>query len=276
MVHSSHITNLTIRALGSGSSGNCFLVEAAGEALLIDCGLPVKPLLQLLQQRGIDPRRLSAILLTHEHAVHVRALNFVSTRFDVPVVSNRATLAAATEAVGTLRERPVATGSLVTAGPFEIGTFPVAHRVRETIGFLIHYRDRRICYLTDTGHVPETAIEPMELADLLIVEANHDVERVKRSRYPERLKARILAPTGHLSNRAAAETLAKVLDPVRQTVWLAHLSAVTNSPRLARTTILSHLAVAGIRDAKVGVAERDRPSLVWHSSQAGYQTRFNF
>ena len=41
MVLSSHITNLTIRALSSGSSGNCFLVEASGDALLIDCGLPV-------------------------------------------------------------------------------------------------------------------------------------------------------------------------------------------------------------------------------------------
>jgi phosphoribosyl 1,2-cyclic phosphodiesterase len=272
----SHIASLSIRALGSGSSGNCFLVEAAGEALLIDCGLPVKPLLQHLQQRGIDPRRLSAILLTHEHADHVRALNFVSTRFDVPVVSNRATLAAATEAVGTLRERPVATGSLVTAGPFEIGTFAVAHDATETIGFLIHYRDRRICYLTDTGHVPKTAVEPLRLADLLIIEANHDEDRVKRSRYPERLKARILAPTGHLSNRAAAEALAGVLDPARQTVWLAHLSAVTNSPRLARTSILSYLGAAGIRQAKVGVAERDRPSLAWHSAQAGYQTRFDF
>ena len=270
---SPYLTNLSIRALGSGSSGNCFLVEAAGEALLIDCGLPIKILLAHLRQRAVDPRRLSAVLLTHEHSDHVRALNFVSTRFDVPVVGNRATLAAATEAVGTLRERPVATGSMVTAGTFEIGTFAVSHDATETIGFLIHYQDRKICYLTDTGYVPETAFEPLRSADLLIVEANHDEQRVQRSRYPAPVKARILSRTGHLSNRAAGQILAKLIDPGRQTVWLAHLSAETNSPRLARTTVLSHLAAEGVKDAQVQVALRDQPSLVWHSADSGFQGR---
>lgn len=273
---SSHPANLCVRALASGSSGNCFVVQAGDDALLIDCGLAIKPTIQLLRDRGIDPRRVSAILLTHEHSDHIRALNFLSTRYDIPVISNRATLAAATEAVGTLRERPVATGSAVTAGPFEVATFAVSHDATETVGFLISYGDQTICYLTDTGHIPETALEPMRLAHLLVIEANHDEGRVQRSGYPDRLKRRILSPTGHLSNLAAAHALARVIDPGRQTVWLAHLSAETNSPRLARTTVLHHLAAEGITGARVSIAERDKPSQVWHSADVGFQGRLLF
>lgn len=210
---SSHPANLCVRALASGSSGNCFLIQAGEDALLIDGGLPIKATLQLLQQRGLDPRRLAAILLTHEHSDHIRALNFLSTRFDIPVISNRATLAAATAAIGTLRECPVATGSSVSAGPFEVATFPVSHDATETVGFLITHGGQTVCYLTDTGHIPETALEPMRLAHLLVVEANHDEGRVQRSGYPDRLKRRILSPTGHLSNRAAAEAIVRVVDP---------------------------------------------------------------
>lgn len=272
---SSDPPDICVRALASGSSGNCFLVESAGEAILIDCGLGSKTLLQLLKQRGLDPRRLSAILLTHEHSDHIRSLNFISTRYDVPVVTNPATLAAASALVGTLREQPVKTGEAISVGIFDIATFPVSHDATETIGFLIRCTNQTVCYLTDTGSIPETALEPLRLADLLVIEANHDEGRVRRSRYPESLKRRILSPTGHLSNKAAAEALAKTLDPARQMVWLAHLSAETNSPRLARNTVRGYLAAQGLTAARIEIAERDRPSLVWHSAQTGFQARLD-
>lgn len=264
---------MCVRALSSGSSGNCFLVEAAGTAILIDCGLPIKTVLHRLAERGLDPRSLAGILLTHEHSDHIRSLNFLSTRYDIPVISNSATLAAATQTVGTLRERPVVTGSAVSAGPFEIGTFATSHDSVESIGFLIEAHGQRICYLTDTGCIPDTALEPLRLADLLVIEANHDEQRVQRGRYPDSLKRRILAPTGHLSNAAAAATLSRVLDAPRQTVWLAHLSAETNSPRLARQTVTAYLKREGHASVRLAVAERDKPSVVWHSSQFGYQPR---
>lgn len=32
----------TLKCLGSGSSGNCYLLSTATETLILDCGIPIK------------------------------------------------------------------------------------------------------------------------------------------------------------------------------------------------------------------------------------------
>ena len=74
------------------------------------------------------------------------------------------------------------------------------------------------------------------MANHLIIEANYDEEMLKFGTYPAFLKERVASPTGHLSNREAAECLAANYDPVSYThldVYkrqsLNSLKAFTNS-----------------------------------------------
>lgn len=56
---------MKIKCLGSGSSGNCYLLTASnGETLILDCGIGIKDI-----KRGLnyDLRRISGIVATHSH-----------------------------------------------------------------------------------------------------------------------------------------------------------------------------------------------------------------
>ena len=62
---------LRFRSLGSGSTGNAALVEAASggrtSRLLVDCGFGIRQLDQRLAQAGLAAGDIDAIFITHEH-----------------------------------------------------------------------------------------------------------------------------------------------------------------------------------------------------------------
>jgi phosphoribosyl 1,2-cyclic phosphodiesterase len=98
-------------------------------------------------------------------------------------------------------------------------------------------------------------LEAMRQADLLILEANHDRERLLRGPYAYALKMRILSPTGHLSNEQAAQAILQTwrADGLRW-IWLAHLSQVNNTPQLALRSVQGHLLEAGAALQRVRLA----------------------
>jgi phosphoribosyl 1,2-cyclic phosphodiesterase len=100
----------------------------------------------------------------------------------------------------------------------------------------------RVCLVTDTGEVTPTMLETMRHADLLILEANHDRQRLLDGPYPQYLKHRILSKSGHLSNEQAAEAVLRTWrgDGPRW-LWLAHLSRTNNTPTLALESVRAYL-----------------------------------
>ncbi len=72
--------SLRFRVLGSGSSGNATLVEAAGARILIDAGLGPRELAERLQSVGVDPASIDAIYLSHEHSDHCKGAASFSRR----------------------------------------------------------------------------------------------------------------------------------------------------------------------------------------------------
>ena len=87
--------------------------------------------------------------------------------------------------------------------------------------------------VTDMGHPDADAAKRLGGAHLLILEFNHDVERLRAGPYPKRLKRRIAGPGGHLSNEQAAEMLKRLAGPELHTLVLAHLSETNNTRALA-------------------------------------------
>lgn len=82
-------------SLGSGSQGNALVVEADETRVLIDCGFPVRTVLERLARLGITPGELTGVLVTHEHTDHMAGVFKLASRYSIPVFLTHGTLAAA-------------------------------------------------------------------------------------------------------------------------------------------------------------------------------------
>lgn len=265
---------IKVRALASGSSGNALLVQADETAILIDAGPPGRQLAARLQEHGVVPGGLAAILVSHEHSDHMAGASALARLYRAPIVSNGLTLAAI-DPPRQVERRCVETGSTTHFGRLAVCLFSIPHDAREPVGFALEYEGWRMCSATDVGFdAPE--IEPfLAAADLVVLEANHDAETLRAGAYPRRLKERILGNMGHLSNDQSARLLERAFARTprrRRWLWLAHLSKENNTPQRARAHICRRLEVAGsLREVVIDVAARDAPSASWHSDLLTHQ-----
>lgn len=265
-------------SLASGSSGNSFLIQAGETFVLLDAGFSAVTLLDFIAQVGVDPARLQGILLTHEHSDHTVGVAPLSRKLKVPVYGNAATLAAALAKSAETDGRAIPTGTEFTIGELEIRSFPVHHDAAEPVGYQLMHSSRRICFLTDTGHLCPGLFREMGGAGLVVLESNHDPHKLSNSPYPDLLKRRIMGDRGHLSNDAAAKGLAQLsVGDAPLCVWLAHLSAKNNTPTLAKRAAILGLMDGDPNNVKLSIARRDRPSLHWRASENWWQpTLFGF
>ena len=291
---------MRVTSLGSGSSGNAFLVEAGPQSrtkLLVDAGLPPRTLLDRLRLTGTTPTQLTGVLVTHEHGDHIVGLPMLTKRYAIPIITAPTTLtaieqsfvfgtwrtdsgpllASAFESIPEQETRfstesqhiPLPIGSRSFIGDIEVTSFPVSHDAVSPCGYLLHAGGCRICVVIDSGEVTPIMLTMMHHADLLILESNHDRERLIRGPYPYSLKQRILSPTGHLSNTQAAEAVLATWRPdsVRW-LWLSHLSRTNNTPKLALQSMLANLSTANANLAQIHISVLP-PGMggVWDSTQ---------
>jgi phosphoribosyl 1,2-cyclic phosphodiesterase len=228
---------MRVTALSSGSKGNAVLVEGRDGALLVDAGLSARDLLARIVLAGADPAAIEAVLVTHEHADHVRGLDAFAKRLDLTVYGTPGTIAEF-----LLRRKctkqAIATRTVRAFEPFEIGGFavtplPLSHDAREPCGYTIAADGARLGYCTDTGVVPDAVRDRLASCDALVLEANHCPRMLDEGPYPAMLKRRIRSRRGHLSNEQTAELLRSFSGDLAA-VMLAHLSETNNTPERAR------------------------------------------
>ena len=68
---------LNFCSLYSGSSGNSLFVETENTKILIDAGMSCKKIEEALKSIEVDPSSINAILVTHEHADHIKGLSTI-------------------------------------------------------------------------------------------------------------------------------------------------------------------------------------------------------
>lgn len=259
------ISSVEVHSLASGSSGNAMLVRAGDTNLLIDAGLPVRTLANALLNRGVGASELHGILLTHEHTDHSCGAGGLARRNKTPLVANAATFQAYTERDALpFMGRELVTGGTMAIGCIGIRSFSVSHDAADPVGYVLEAGNTRIVYFTDTGCVTPTIREALREADLAIVEANHDLEWLRRGSYPPHMKERVASDTGHLSNIDCGDLMAERLEQEGScSIWLAHLSRMNNSPALARRTVQQRIMQRTSVPFSLEVALRDQVSLTW-------------
>jgi phosphoribosyl 1,2-cyclic phosphodiesterase len=100
----------------------------------------------------------------------------------------------------------------------------------------------------------------MRGAEAVVLEANHDLEWLRRGPYSTDLKRRVASPNGHLSNEQAAEVVSSLALYGLRDVVLAHLSETNNSPARATGIVCRELRAAGYDGVRVRAAIAGRPT----------------
>ena len=134
---------LAIEAYASGSTGNMYTLSDGAATIMLDCGLPVRKIQQLLGFKLPD-----AALVTHEHMDHAKAVKDLQ-RLGIETYMTRGT-ARALDAWGH-RTNIVEDGhSYKITDRIKASVFRTEHDVNEPCGFLVEDNADRVLYATDT------------------------------------------------------------------------------------------------------------------------------
>jgi phosphoribosyl 1,2-cyclic phosphodiesterase len=224
---------IEICALASGSNGNCYYIGNNEEALLIDAGLSFKQIMKRMEQKALDPKKIRAVFITHEHGDHSRGVRVLSKKLDIPVYMTYGTFTASFHNWKPVSYIPIENNVAVEVGVFNV--FPVlkSHDAAEPTSFRIEYEGSSIGVFTDIGSPCDNVKNHLKQCHALFLETNYDHQLLKDGSYPYYLKVRIDSEVGHLSNNQAFELLRDNAHPELECVFLSHLSAENNRPELA-------------------------------------------
>lgn len=230
--------------LASGSKANCTLITSGATAILVDCGLSAKETFLRLRSRGFDESCLTGILISHEHDDHVKGVRALANYTGVPVYFSEGTYSSS----DILRGLPLNQVRFFDpftkfrVGELEVLPLPVSHDATEPVCFRIDANSKSIAILSDLGVFGQAELDFVRGVDALLIEANHDLDKLWKTHYPWNVKERIAGNRGHLSNDCASRFIynfeaQSVRNP--RIVIATHISENSNTPDMAREAIRS-------------------------------------
>ncbi len=252
-------------SITSGSSGNCIYVGSDHTHIIVDAGISGKKIEEGLNTIGLKTADLSGILITHEHSDHIAALGILARRYGIPMYATRGTIAGI-KGVKNLGEIPEELFCVIEADrPFQIQDLEVkpvrvSHDAMEPVAYRIGQGSRTVGVVTDLGKYDDYIVDSFRDVEVLLLEANHDVNMLQVGRYPYNLKRRILGDKGHLSNELSGQLLCRLLHDRLKMVLLGHLSEENNLAELAYETVRLEILMSDCaykpEDFKICVAGR--------------------
>lgn len=198
---------MKLKVLGSGSSGNCYLLSTENETLVLDCGLPIK---EIKKGLDFDLSKVVGVLCTHNHKDHsmsVEAFEDMGIRVWQPYKYE--------VEMKRVQRRYF--------GGFMIRNFSVPHDNEPCCGFLIECPNgERLLYATDFEYIGYS-FKKMRVHHLLI-ESNYQNKYVDKSASNREHVLR-----GHCELNTTLGIIADNRDSLR-TVILCHLSQGNANP----------------------------------------------
>jgi len=233
---------VSVSVLASGSRGNTAVVETSRARILVDAGISCRETFKRMKSVGLDPRSISAILISHEHCDHVGGLATLARKLNVPVFMTGATHHAwarsmrdqAGELPKLAKLEIFSAGRSFQIADITVTSFTIPHDAADPVGFSFRAEGAKIAIATDLGYVPASVCDHLRKCDVLMIESNHDLEMLRVGPYPWSVKQRVMSRVGHLSNESLAQFFAKDYDRGASYIVLAHLSEQNNHPEIAR------------------------------------------
>lgn len=252
-------------SIASGSSGNCIYAGTEATHVLVDAGISGKRVENGLHAIGLTGHDIDGILVTHEHSDHISGLGVLCRRYRIPVYTTPGTVAAirACRSIGEIPEElfcEVRADEPFTIKDLTVNPMQISHDAAQPVAYRFSYGRAKAAVCTDLGTWNEYTVECLKGMDVLLLEANHDVNMLQVGSYPYYLKQRILGNRGHLSNENSGRLLSRVLHDDLKRVVLGHLSKENNLPELAYETVRLEISMADNRykagDFPIQIAQR--------------------
>lgn len=186
---------IDIKALASGSTGNCYRVTDGKSPLLIECGLSWK---EIQQGLGFTTSDLAGCLISHGHQDHCKAVvNVMRAGINCYMSAGTA------DALGIDGHRVCFAKALQQqqVGSWSMLPFGVEHDAAEPLGFLLANGDGdKLLYATDTYYIRYK----FRGLTHIMVECNYDLDILQRNvtdgLVPLAVKNRVLKSHFSLAN----------------------------------------------------------------------------
>lgn len=242
--------------LASGSEGNCYVYVSGRQRILVDAGKNTRYINQRLRELALSVGDLTHILITHSHSDHVSALPVLLKHTRATLVCSHGTFTAIASrlpcGVPVTLFNP---GEELALGEIPAKTFSTSHDAPGSCGYVLGRGAEQVAVCTDLGTMSGDLFETIRGSGTVLLECNHDVQRLWNGPYPYPLKQRILSDRGHLSNAFSAKVAVRLCQTGTRRLLLAHLSAENNTPQLALSAVRGALEQAGL-EAHVALAPR--------------------
>jgi Metal-dependent hydrolases of the beta-lactamase superfamily I len=259
---------MNLCSIASGSSGNCIYVGNEQTHLLVDAGISGKRIEAGLAGIQVKPENLQGILVTHEHIDHVGGLGVMARKYHVPIYATAETINAILriKSVGRIDEELfciIENDLPFTIQDIEVNPFTISHDAANPVCYTFTEGGHKIGVATDLGKYDDYIIKNLSGSEILLLEANHDINMLQVGAYPYVLKRRILGDKGHLSNDNSGRLIRELIHDKLKYIFLGHLSKENNYPDLAYETVKYELLQEYELDrlnCNICVANRDEPS----------------
>lgn len=191
---------MILKVLGSGSSGNCYLLESDSECLVLESGLS---LMEVKKALNFNIRKIVGVIAGHCHSDHAgHTKEYEKTGFKVfkPYECEESA------------EAPIKIGN------FTIKAFPLVHDV-PCYGFWIHHPEiGKMVYVTDT----EYCLMRFKGLNHIICEENYDKSLLGAADENSEKRAHVL--TGHMELQTTLDFIQTNDNAGLRNIILCHLS----------------------------------------------------
>ena len=205
---------MKVTVVGTGSKGNCYILEENGRALLIECGVPFKDIQAAL---NFDLLKVDACIISHEHKDHCKSLKQVAGA-GIPIYATQGTFEAMNVPVD-LKAGLFTNGLTRSVYDWDITPFSVEHDAKEPVGFIIETPSaKNVLFITDTYKV-KWDLYPNNF-DIIMIEANYDEDMIQgKSDIVNKRRLR-----SHFSIQNAIDYLGNLDLSETKQIMLTHLS----------------------------------------------------
>ena len=222
--------SLFISSLNSGSNANCYYIGNAEEAILVDAGLSCRETIRRMNLLNLQPEKLKAIFVSHEHSDHITGLAGLSRKYNLPVYITAKTHQQSNLPIDSALVRPFFHNKPVAIGKLSVLPFRKQHDACDPHSFMITGNGVNIGVITDIGYACRYVIKYFTQCDAVFLESNYCDEMLANGAYPWHLKKRISSDVGHLSNAQALELFKHYRSERLRLLILSHLSKNNNNP----------------------------------------------
>lgn len=240
-------------SLFSGSDKNSSVFSYKNTNIMIDCGGSFKLLKEQLEKVNLSFSDIDAILITHSHSDHIKALPMIIKNTDIPIYASLGTheeifdmqyLMPKNSRIVIFESRPFSIKDI------DISCFKTPHDTNFSLGYNFLFNKKSATFATDLGHISDNVINNVNGKDFVFLESNHDIDMLKNSGRPLNIIKRILGDNGHLSNELSASFSLSLAKKGLKRLMLGHLSGEANTPELAYSVTKNLFLKNGIKTEK--------------------------